>query len=543
MDLGISIPIAISALRTCVQLSILGVILHPIFILGEHYWILVLLYVTFMITIASNVSFGRTKYYFRGMFWMIFTCVLTNVALVSAIAFGLIIKPDPIWDPQYVIPIVGMLLGNCINGTALCMNGMLTSLVERQHEIELLMSFGATSFEASNRLLREAVHSGTMPLINNMTVIGLVSIPGMMTGQILGGSPVVEAARYQMLIMYLMATCTFGSILMELRIVLIVAFDSKNQMLRVDRFIKRVNRKRSQFNVLFEHLISLCRKRTSVDETNESVSELERLETSKGTDYQSTHSYESSKVELIVRPLTCNVVSSSTLESQSLLSVRGIKRSLPITAVNSQRRQEKRVLFNNLTFDGNPNQFILVYGPSGTGKSELLRVIADLSPLEEGDIYLSGKSRSLFTDSSTWRQNVRYISQQNLSIPGTPRDFINRITKFKSWSKSCIEQRISPALDKFIVDATGLMRSLGLDAECIDKEWSRLSGGESQRVIVALSLSSKPKVLMFDEMTSALDLKSKIRVEECVRHFAKRFGICVIWVTHDVDQIERMSNW
>mmetsp|Transcript_43599 Transcript_43599/g.44111 ORF Transcript_43599/g.44111 Transcript_43599/m.44111 type:complete len:265 (+) Transcript_43599:120-914(+) len=178
MDLGISIPIAISALRTCVQLSILGVILHPIFILGEHYWILVLLYVTFMITIASNVSFGRTKYYFRGMFWMIFTCVLTNITLVSAIAFGLIIKPDPIWDPQYVIPIVGMLLGNCINGTALCINGMLTSLVERQHEIELLMSFGATSFEASNRLLREAVHIGTMPLINNMTVIGLVSIPG-----------------------------------------------------------------------------------------------------------------------------------------------------------------------------------------------------------------------------------------------------------------------------------------------------------------------------------------------------------------------------
>mmetsp|Transcript_43599 Transcript_43599/g.44113 ORF Transcript_43599/g.44113 Transcript_43599/m.44113 type:complete len:87 (+) Transcript_43599:899-1159(+) len=66
---------------------------------------------------------------------------------------------------------------------------------------------------------------------NNQHAYGPTKHTGMMTGQILGGSPVVEAARYQMLIMYLMATCTFGSILMELRIVLIVAFDSKNQML------------------------------------------------------------------------------------------------------------------------------------------------------------------------------------------------------------------------------------------------------------------------------------------------------------------------
>lgn len=90
-------------------------------------------------------------------------------------------------DPQYVIPIVGMLLGNCINGISLAMNAILTSLVESSREIELLLSFGANSYEATARLFREAVRTGAMPQLNSMAIIGIISIPGMMTGQILGG--------------------------------------------------------------------------------------------------------------------------------------------------------------------------------------------------------------------------------------------------------------------------------------------------------------------------------------------------------------------
>ena len=72
----------------------------------------------------------------------------------------------------------GMLLGNCINGISLALNSLFTSLVECSREVELMLSFGANKHEASSRLIREAVRTGTIPQLNSMAIIGLISIPG-----------------------------------------------------------------------------------------------------------------------------------------------------------------------------------------------------------------------------------------------------------------------------------------------------------------------------------------------------------------------------
>ena len=178
MGLGLESPIVVGTLRTFVQLSILGSILRPIFFWGIDLWWLVLLYVLFMVTLASIESSARSKYYFHGMFPCILAAFLLNIGLVSIFAFGIIIRPRPLWDPQYVIPIVGMLLGNCINAVALSVNAIVTSFVEQSQEIELLLSFGASPGEASAGLTREAVRVGAMPMLNSMAVIGLISIPG-----------------------------------------------------------------------------------------------------------------------------------------------------------------------------------------------------------------------------------------------------------------------------------------------------------------------------------------------------------------------------
>eukprot|EP00986_Skeletonema_menzelii_P020276 scaffold30699_cov166-Skeletonema_menzelii.AAC.1 len=99
-------------------------------------------------------------------------------------------------------------MGNCINGVSLAVKTFSTQLNEGgQREIELCLSFGATGWESVERLAKEAISTGVTPMINSLNVIGLISIPGMMTGQILGGSPVTEAARYQILIIYLISTC------------------------------------------------------------------------------------------------------------------------------------------------------------------------------------------------------------------------------------------------------------------------------------------------------------------------------------------------
>lgn len=172
LNLGLESPILVGVVRTYVQLSILSLILDPIFSWGIRSCWVVIGYVLFMLLLAAYESSTRSVYYFDGMFWYVLCILFANVAWVSLFAFAVILQPTPVWDPQYVIPIVGMLFGNCINGISLSLNAMLTSMVESSREIELLLSFGASSYEASFRLLKEAARTGTMPQLNGMAIIG-----------------------------------------------------------------------------------------------------------------------------------------------------------------------------------------------------------------------------------------------------------------------------------------------------------------------------------------------------------------------------------
>ena len=117
--LELASPVVVSTFRTFIQLSILGFILDPIFAWGVEYWFIVIAYAMFMVTLASREAANRMKYVFKGMGLTILGALLINVSVVGMWAFGIIIRPTPIFNPQYVIPIVGMLLGNSINDTRL----------------------------------------------------------------------------------------------------------------------------------------------------------------------------------------------------------------------------------------------------------------------------------------------------------------------------------------------------------------------------------------------------------------------------------------
>lgn len=532
MGLDLEKEIGTSTIRTLVQLTILGSILRPIFMMKNVY--LVVGYCSMMIILAAHVACRKTKYIFFGQYFTVLGSMFASVAFTGLFAFCVIIRPRPIWNPQYVIPMVGMLLGNSVNGISIAMNNLSIALVEQQREIELYLSFGGSNHEAVSRLLREAVRSGATPILNSMAVIGIISIPGMMTGQILGGSPVMEAAKYQMLIMYLIAVSTFGAILIEAWVLLGIGFDSSH-VLRTKKFTKAPNSqsfvelmKRSLFATFL-----VSRRQNDIV----GVGEMESLRNIKPSYSEQLRQFEVLPLKELFQS---SVEDQCETDDNQILSLNGLTKSFIIVDDSEIPLRNVQTLFSKLSFKLRSGDIYLVRGASGSGKSQLLRSIAGLTHLDEGSIDLDGMQFEEFDCPSDWRQRVRYVTQYKVDIPGSPRDFIHRITSFQSWNRRQLHSRSKqPDLVKSTIDILG---QWGLPSSSLDKEWSNLSGGEAQRMIVALSLASKPSVLLLDESTSAMDMETKIAVERTVEDFAKENSLKVLLVSHDPGILSRTQE-
>ena len=536
LELDIESPVLVGTARTFIQLSILSLILDPIFVRGEEQWWLVVAYALLMVLLAAYESSTKSQYYFPGMFWGVLLTFLANLSWVSLFAFGIIIQPQPLWDPQYVIPIIGMLLGNCINGVSLSLNTLLTSMVESSREVELLLCFGATPYEASWRLLREAVRTGMMPQLNSMAIIGIISIPGMMTGQILGGSTVTEAARYQILITYLIAVCCFAMVLTNVFLALKIGFDSRLR-LRIDRLRKRAHKSSPLCFDGIRGYFTWARKRrrSSSSSVPTSTEELTQLLAPKGklsvtTSKRAKTRLNGDKPILDISDL-----------SFSFSTGRG--ENADHSRVKKNKEDEvlghHRVLFQNISFEINMGGVALVSGPSGVGKSSLFRILAGLAPLDGGsNIRLCGKAQSGFKDMTIWRKQIMYVPQTRTDFPGTPYSLLKTIASFKVCER---DEIVSPSYSDMKTSTRDIIQSWGMHRLLLDSEWKILSGGESQRILVAMALASRPKIIMLDESTSALDLGGKVRVEATIKNFCEEHGMCAIWITHDKGQQDRMQ--
>ena len=115
------------------------------------------------------------------------------------------LHPEPWYHPRYALPLLGMILGNTMTGVSLGLDVLTNGLMRERAAVEACLALGGTRYQALLPVLRDALRSGFMPTINGMAAIGLVSLPGMMTGQILAGVEPVDAVKYQLLIMFLIA--------------------------------------------------------------------------------------------------------------------------------------------------------------------------------------------------------------------------------------------------------------------------------------------------------------------------------------------------
>jgi len=213
MRLGLAKPVAVAACRTTLQLVLIGLVLKALFAHVTLAW--VSLMALFMLLAAGWEVMARQRRRFMG--WWGFgvgsTSMFISSFTVTVLALMVVISPQPWYTPQYAVPLLGMLLGNTMNGISLAMNHLTETAWQQRSTIEARLILGETRLEAMADIRRESMRTGMIPIINAMAAAGIVSLPGMMTGQILAGSPPTEAVKYQILIMFLIAGGTgFGTI-------------------------------------------------------------------------------------------------------------------------------------------------------------------------------------------------------------------------------------------------------------------------------------------------------------------------------------------
>jgi putative ABC transport system permease protein len=232
LRLGIERRLAIAALRTVIQLGLLGVILERVFAVRHPLVIVGILVV--MTLFAAREAAGRASRGYRGIMIDAWLAMTVSCFAVGAVVTQVVIGVEPWYNPQYVIPLLGMILGNSLTGIALGLDRFLDFLATRSDEIELRLAFGATRSEALAAPLREAVRTGMVPIINAMAAAGIVSLPGMMTGQILAGAPPLQAVSYQIVVMFMIAAAVSGGAML---VVLLAGrhFMGADAVLRLDR--------------------------------------------------------------------------------------------------------------------------------------------------------------------------------------------------------------------------------------------------------------------------------------------------------------------
>jgi len=207
LRLGLERTLFVASLRTIVQLLLVGLLLEWLFEFDR--WYLVLAAATVMTLVAGVTASRRNARRYAGMYFDTSLSIWLSSWVVMAYGIAAVLGSRADWyDPQYVIPLLGMVLGNALNGVSVGLATITESLVARRGEVEMRLALGATRWEAARGAVEHAVRTGMIPIINSMMVVGIVSLPGMMTGQLLSGMSPIEAVKYQIVIMFMIASAT-----------------------------------------------------------------------------------------------------------------------------------------------------------------------------------------------------------------------------------------------------------------------------------------------------------------------------------------------
>jgi putative ABC transport system permease protein len=196
LRLGLERDMFTGTIRAIIQLVAVGYVLEFIFTSRHPLFIGCMLLIMVFVAARNSAKRGRGVPH-------VFARIFFTIAAVTAVTMGTMLGLDMIkWEPKSIIPVSGMVIGNCMVVSSLLLNQMRERSASMREEILVALSLGATSRQASERMTREAIRAGMIPIIDSMKTVGLVQLPGMMTGLIIAGTSPIEAVRYQLLIMF-----------------------------------------------------------------------------------------------------------------------------------------------------------------------------------------------------------------------------------------------------------------------------------------------------------------------------------------------------
>ena len=181
------------------------------------------------------------------------------------------------------------------------------------------------------------------------------------------------------------------------------------------------------------------------------------------------------------------------------------------------------LILNDINLSVEEGEFVTITGPSGSGKSTLLKIMASMISQTAGSIDYQGKPLEEY-DPIAYRKEVSYCFQTAVLFGKTVQE--NLSFPYEIRQEAFNSEK-----------AEAYLMKVGLNKTYLTKNINDLSGGEKQRIALVRNLLIKPKVLLLDEVTSALDAENQLIIRQLIREMNQTEGITVLWVTHNADEI------
>ncbi len=228
LKLGLEKDTIIATIRSIIQLLAVGYLLQYVF--DADSMIYMLLMVLLMI-VAATQNARKKGIAIKGITWKLVSTFILVEILTQGILLGLKITPA---TPQFIIPISGMIVGNSMVLSILFLNRFLSEADTHKEETELILSLGGTPKQAIHRQLTDSIKASIIPTIEKQKTIGLVQLPGMMSGQIIAGADPIQAVQFQLLILFLLLTTAIVTSIMLGFLSYPTLFNGRMQLLKVD---------------------------------------------------------------------------------------------------------------------------------------------------------------------------------------------------------------------------------------------------------------------------------------------------------------------